>query len=180
MPFARIGEAVSAALAGEGRGRPNAGWGSVRLLSAKLREAVRQLEALNAAHPRPATEAAAAPRFILLHRARRFSDTERRWIGWERKRGKLEQLVNVLAGGPAGDFIDLGELKRILNRAIVDKSDHRNLNDEVPFLRGIIPSTENLVIAFWQQIAPHIQAPATLHCVRLYETPRNYAEYFGS
>lgn len=78
-----------------------------------------------------------------------------------------------------GYIIDLAELKRILHAAVVDQCDHRNLNDEVAFLRGIIPSTENLVIAFWQQIAPHIPAPARLHCVRLYETPRNYAEFFG-
>ena len=91
-------------------------------------------------------------------------------------------LEVTLKGQPdpvTGYIIDLGELKRILHRAVVDKCDHRNLNDEVPFLKNIIPSTENLVLAFWAQIAPHIKRPATLHCVRLYETPRNYAEYFG-
>ncbi len=91
-------------------------------------------------------------------------------------------LEVTLKGEPdpvTGYIIDLGELKRILHRAVVDKCDHRNLNDEVDFLRGIIPSTENLVIAFWQQIAPHIKAPSTLHGVRLYETPRNFAEYLG-
>ena len=91
-------------------------------------------------------------------------------------------LEVTLKGTPSpetGYIIDLGELKRILHKTVVDKCDHRNLNDEVDFLRGIIPSTENLVIAFWQQIEPHIPAPAQLHGVRLYETPRNYAEYFG-
>lgn len=90
-------------------------------------------------------------------------------------------LEVTLAGEPdpeTGYIIDLGELKRILHETVVDKCDHRNLNEEVPFLRGIIPSTENLVIAFWQQIAPRIKQ-GRLHCVRLYETPRNYAEYFG-
>jgi 6-pyruvoyltetrahydropterin/6-carboxytetrahydropterin synthase len=74
--------------------------------------------------------------------------------------------------------LDLGELKRILQRAIVDKCDHRNLNTEVDFLRGIIPSTENLVIAFWHEIEPHLTA-GRLHRVRLYETPRNFADYHG-
>jgi 6-pyruvoyltetrahydropterin/6-carboxytetrahydropterin synthase len=80
-----------------------------------------------------------------------------------------------------GYIMDLGELKRLLHAVIVDKCDHRNLNDEVDFLRGIIPSTENLVIAFWNELAPHFRhlQSARLHCVRLYETPRNYAEYFG-
>ncbi len=91
-------------------------------------------------------------------------------------------LEVTLRGEPdpvTGYIIDLGELKRILHAAVVDKCDHRNLNDEVDFLRGIIPSTENLVIAFWHEIEPHIPAPARLHCVRLYETPRNFAEFFG-
>jgi 6-pyruvoyltetrahydropterin/6-carboxytetrahydropterin synthase len=34
------------------------------------------------------------------------------------------------------------------------------------------------VIAFWQQLEPHVPA-GKLHCVKLYETPRNFAEYFG-
>ncbi|BAL97109.1 GH36-type glycosyl hydrolase domain-containing protein [Rubrivivax gelatinosus] len=57
-------------------------------------------------------------RFLLLHRARRYSRSETRWIGWERKRGKLEQLVAELAehGGPADGrmpaFVDLGRLSR--------------------------------------------------------------------
>ena len=57
--------------------------------------------------------------------------------------------------------------------------DHRYINDEVEFLREIIPSTENLVIAFWHEIAPRIPMPARLHSIRLYETPRNFAEFFG-
>lgn len=92
-------------------------------------------------------------------------------------------LEVTLRGEPdpvTGYIIDLAELKRLLHRAVVDKCDHRNLNDEVSFLRGIIPSTENLVIAFWREIARHLPAgPGRLHCVRLYETPRNYAEFFG-
>ena len=90
-------------------------------------------------------------------------------------------LEVTVAGRPdpaTGYVMDLGELKRILHRAVVDPCDHRNLNEEVPFLRGINPSTENLVIAFWGEIEPHLPA-GRLHGVRLYETPRNFAEYFG-
>ncbi len=56
--------------------------------------------------------------------------------------------------------------------------DHRNLNKDVDFLKGMIPTAENLVVAFWRRIAPRIKA-GELHCVRLYETPRNFAEYRG-
>lgn len=79
-----------------------------------------------------------------------------------------------------GCVIDLGELKRILERAILRKCDHRNLNLDVDFLRGIIPSSENLVIAFWHEIERHLPAGCgRLYRVRLDETARNRAEYFG-
>jgi 6-pyruvoyltetrahydropterin/6-carboxytetrahydropterin synthase len=90
-------------------------------------------------------------------------------------------LEVTLKGQPdpvTGYIMDLAKLKGVLHAAVVDKCDHRNLNDEVDFLRGIIPSTENLVIAFWEQIAPHLPT-GSLHCVRLFETPRNFAEFFG-
>ena len=68
------------------------------------------LHALNAQYP---AATGGAPRFVLLHRVRTYSATQQRWIGWERKRGKLEQLVAQLATGVQGAFIDLGELSRL-------------------------------------------------------------------
>ncbi len=75
--------------------------------AAVLAAAQREIARLNALHPAPHGDAA---RFLLLHRERRFSESEQRWMGWERKRGKLEQLVAVLAGasGAASPFLDLG------------------------------------------------------------------------
>ncbi|MDO9004398.1 MAG: glucoamylase family protein [Aquabacterium sp.] len=54
-----------------------------------------------------------APRFIVLHRERRFSETEQTWMGWERKRGKLEQLIEALATGQSGAFLNLDAASRI-------------------------------------------------------------------
>ncbi len=73
---------------------------------APLLDAARNcIEALNLRYPRIAGDATAAPpRFVLLHRARSWSKTEGRWIGWERKRGKLELLLKALATGDATDF----------------------------------------------------------------------------
>jgi cyclic beta-1,2-glucan synthetase len=68
---------------------------------------------LNARYPGTTLDDDAAPRFILLHRERSFSETEQRWIGWERKRGKLELLVAALAQGNATAFLDLGEISRV-------------------------------------------------------------------
>ena len=90
----------------------------------------------------------------------------------------LEVTVRGRPDPETGYVLDLGELKRILERAVVGPCDHRNLNRDVPFLKGTIPTTENLVLAFWRRIAPRITA-GELHCVRLFETPRNFAEYRG-
>jgi 6-pyruvoyltetrahydropterin/6-carboxytetrahydropterin synthase len=97
---------------------------------------------------------------------------------WHGHNYVLEVTVRGQPDADTGYILDLSELKRILYRAVVDKCDHRNLNEEVDFLRGIIPSTENLVIAFWNQIERHLTA-GELYRVRLYETPRNFADYFG-
>ncbi len=98
---------------------------------------------------------------------------------WHGHNYVLEVTVRGQPDPETGYIVDLGHLKRILHRAVVDKCDHRNLNDEVGFLRGLIPSTENLVIAFWNEIAPHLPSAARLHRVRLFETPRNFADYYG-
>jgi len=120
-----------------------------------------------------------------LHNPRKSQAWNKRQYGlctnphWHGHNYVLEVTLRGVPDPETGYIMDLGELKRILHAAVVDQCDHRNLNDEVGFLRNIIPSTENLVIAFWSQIAPHIKPPAALHAVRLYETPRNYAEFFG-
>ncbi len=67
------------------------------------------LRALNLKHPAPPGQAA---RFLLLHRARSWSDSEQAWIGWERKRGKMEQLVTWLVERAASPFADLGPLSQ--------------------------------------------------------------------
>ncbi len=75
-----------------------------------LADTLQQLATLNALHPRPDQPA----RFILLQRPRRFSASEQRWIGWERKRGKLEQLVDALASGNPAAFLDLGAASQLV------------------------------------------------------------------
>ncbi|RZL01552.1 MAG: carbohydrate-binding protein [Rubrivivax sp.] len=75
-----------------------------------LQSVVDHLDALNERFP---VEADEAPRFIVLHRERRFSETEQTWMGWERKRGKLEQLVHALATGDSGAFLSMGGASRV-------------------------------------------------------------------
>lgn len=77
---------------------------------ALLAHAQQALHTLNTQYPAPPGQ---PPRFLLLHRQRTYSTTQDRWMGWERKRGKLEQLVAALATDSPGPFIDLGELSRM-------------------------------------------------------------------
>ena len=82
--------------------------------------AVAQIAALNVLYPGRLDaddERGSAPRFIMLHRNRQFSQTEQRWIGWERKRGKLELLVAALADAGVNStsavFLNLADVSRI-------------------------------------------------------------------
>jgi 6-pyruvoyltetrahydropterin/6-carboxytetrahydropterin synthase len=77
-----------------------------------------------------------------------------------------------------GYVIDLSKIKDVVNREVIDKVDHRNVNLEVDFMRGLIPTTENMVVAMWRVIAPAI-APAKLEKLVLSETENNSAEYRG-
>jgi 6-pyruvoyltetrahydropterin/6-carboxytetrahydropterin synthase len=77
-----------------------------------------------------------------------------------------------------GMVIDLKRLKDIVSERVVDVVDHRNLNQDVEFLRGIIPTAENLVRAFWQRIAPAIDH-GELYEIVLQETEKNSVSYRG-
>ena len=91
-------------------------------------------------------------------------------------------MLDVSVTGPidarTGYVMDLGALKAIVEREVVEQVDHRNFNLEVGFMQGIIPTTENIVVACWKVLAPHI-APARLSRLVLWETPNNYVEYDG-
>jgi 6-pyruvoyltetrahydropterin/6-carboxytetrahydropterin synthase len=77
-----------------------------------------------------------------------------------------------------GWVLDFSDLKRLVNERIVKKCDCRNLNSDVDFLDGSIPTAEILAIRFWDQLAPHV-APARLVELVLHETERNRVVYRG-
>ncbi len=90
----------------------------------------------------------------------------------------------TVAGEPdplTGYLIDLGALQDIIEICVIEPCDHRNLNTDVPFLQGVIPTSENLVKAFFERLkGPVEEACATggkLISVKLFETERNIAEY---
>lgn len=76
-----------------------------------------------------------------------------------------------------GYVIDLQDIKDAAE-AVIGDLDHRNLNLDVEWLQGILPSTENLVVAMWNRLEPRISR-GRLAKVVLWETPRNYVEYTG-
>ncbi|MCR5889094.1 6-carboxytetrahydropterin synthase [Hymenobacter sp. J193] len=93
-------------------------------------------------------------------------------------------LIVTVKGMPSPDtgfVVDLKALSSLIREHIIAQVDHKNLNLDVPFMTGKLASTENLVLAFWeilQRELPRITT-AQLHCLKLYETPRNFVEYYG-
>jgi len=77
-----------------------------------------------------------------------------------------------------GMVIDLKVLAEIIERELIDRVDHKHLNHDVDFMRGIIPTAENIAVAFWKILAPKITS-GTLQSIRLYESDNNIVEYRG-
>ena len=97
---------------------------------------------------------------------------------WHGHNYTLEVSVRGGVDARTGYVMDLGALKRLVGDLVVDEVDHRNMNIDVPFMHGIIPTTENIVVAIWRRLEPHV-APARLVRLRLWETENNYVEYEG-
>ena len=96
--------------------------------------------------------------------------------------GHNYELYVTVKGEPdtdTGFVIDVKLLKQLIIEHVTDKLDHKNLNLDVDFMKGQMCSTENLAVAIWNQLQPHLPAAVQLHCIKLYETPRIYVEYFG-
>ena len=78
-----------------------------------------------------------------------------------------------------GFLFDVKKLSILIKEHILEEFDHKNLNVDVSFLKGMICSTENLAVVIWQQLQKVLPPEVKLHCIKLYETPRIYVEYFG-
>ena len=113
-----------------------------------------------------------------------FSDEENRRIfglcnspNWHGHNYELDVTVEGEPDPATGYVVDLGALRDAAEEVLRDV-DHRNLNLDVPWLEGTIPSTENLVVALWGRLAPRVPRGRLVRLV-LWETPRNWAEYSG-
>lgn len=96
---------------------------------------------------------------------------------WHGHNYKIEVTVAGTPDDVTGYVIDLAVLKKIIQEKIIEPCDHRNLNLDVEFMQGQIPSTENLVKAFYEQleelVAKESVSDGFLYSVKLEETERN-------
>jgi 6-pyruvoyltetrahydropterin/6-carboxytetrahydropterin synthase len=86
-------------------------------------------------------------------------------------------VLEVVVAGPidpaTGYVLDLKELSDVISRRVIQDVDHRNLNTDVPWLAGRIPTAENLAVAFWERIRSELPE-GTLRSLRLWETDKNW------
>ncbi len=87
----------------------------------------------------------------------------------------------TVAGNPpkeTGMVMDLKRLSDVITMHVIDRVDHKHLNHDVDFLQGIIPTAENMAIAFWRILEKEIVG-GKLHSIKLYESNNNFVEYRG-
>ncbi len=95
------------------------------------------------------------------------------------------ELIVTVKGEPdpdTGFVVDLKKLSNLIRSEVIDKVDHKNLNMDVPFLKGKMASCEVIIAEFWKILEPKVkqlQEGSSLHKLTLYETPRNFVEYYG-
>jgi 6-pyruvoyltetrahydropterin/6-carboxytetrahydropterin synthase len=118
-----------------------------------------------------------------LHNPRQSDDWNRRVFGkCNNPHGHghnyvIEAEVRGEVDPESGYLIDMKDLKAIISSTVVDDVDHRHLNLEVPWLKEIIPTAENLARVFFERIAPELPAGVQLTRITVHETERNSASY---
>jgi 6-pyruvoyltetrahydropterin/6-carboxytetrahydropterin synthase len=98
---------------------------------------------------------------------------------WHGHNFELFVTIKGIPDEETGFLMDVKKLSQLIREKVIKKVDHKNLNLDVDFLKGKMCSTENLATGIWNQLTPYLPPSVQLHCVKLYETPRIYVEYFG-
>jgi len=98
---------------------------------------------------------------------------------WHGHNYEMDVTVEGEVDPDTGYVLDLKKLRELVEARVVDELDHGNLNLDVPWLEGVNPTTENLVVAIWGRLADALPSGARLVRIILWETPRNYVEYSG-
>jgi 6-pyruvoyltetrahydropterin/6-carboxytetrahydropterin synthase len=135
---------------------------------------------------------------VHLIRRERFNAAHKLWVAdWDATKnhevfgkcanenwhGHNYELFVTVKGQPdpvTGMVMDLKHLKRIIIKEVIDDLDHKNLDMDVPWMKGRMSSAENIAIAIWERLeGPIAEHGATLHQVKLWETENNIIDYFG-
>lgn len=98
---------------------------------------------------------------------------------WHGHNYELYVTVKGEADQDTSFLMDVRKLSAIVKEQVIEKVDHRNLNLDVDFMKGKMCSVESLAVGIWNQLKPHLPQNVHLHCIKLYETPRIYVEYYG-
>lgn len=89
---------------------------------------------------------------------------------------ELEVCLTGTIDPLTGMLVNLQELKKVIREEVEEYFDHKNLNEQVAEFKKINPTVENICIVAYERLRKKIDPKIDLR-VRLYETPRNYAEY---
>ena len=98
---------------------------------------------------------------------------------WHGHNYELEVTVVGPVDPVTGFVMDLKALRDLVQQSVVNDVDHRNLNLDVPWMEGVLPSTENVVVAVWNRLVDVLPVGVSLERVLLQETPSNFVEYTG-
>ena len=98
---------------------------------------------------------------------------------WHGHNYELDVTVEGEVDPETGFVLDLKDLKALVEARVIGDLDHRNLNVDVPWLEGVNPTTEQLVVGIWGRLEGELPGNARLVKLVLWETPRNYVEYTG-
>jgi len=98
---------------------------------------------------------------------------------WHGHNYELEVTVVGPVDPVTGFVMDLKALRDLVQQRVVNDVDHRNLNLDVPWIEGVLPSTENVVVAVWNRLVDVLPEGVRLERVILQETPSNVVEYTG-
>lgn len=99
---------------------------------------------------------------------------------WHGHNYVLWVTVKAEVSKETGFVVNLKLLSRLMHEHVIDLVDHKNLDLDVPFMKGVGSTTENLAVAIWQQLAKPVEAiGGKLHRVKVQETENNSVEYFG-
>ena len=92
---------------------------------------------------------------------------------------QLDITVSGPIDGSSGFIINIQDLNEVVNAHVIKFFDHSQIEKDIPWFEHKQPSTENMVLFIWEQLADKIPLPAALYSIKLRETSTIYTEYFG-